>query len=58
MKNVSGAACYWNSSTCVDLTCANAPTSITTNDGCVAYLSTCTLSSSGTGCADKTCENI
>ncbi|CAD8145016.1 unnamed protein product [Paramecium octaurelia] len=59
VKNSSGAICFWDSasSTCKDKTCANAPATNTTNDLCVAFLSSCTLNSTSAGCVDKTCEN-
>ncbi|CAK64788.1 unnamed protein product (macronuclear) [Paramecium tetraurelia] len=59
VKNSSGATCFWDSasSTCKDKTCANAPSTNTTNDLCVAFLSSCTVNSTNAGCVDKTCEN-
>ncbi|CAD8110299.1 unnamed protein product [Paramecium primaurelia] len=59
IKNSSGATCFWDSasSTCKDKICTNAPSSNTTHDLCVAFLSTCTVNSASAGCVDKTCEN-
>ncbi|CAK64874.1 unnamed protein product (macronuclear) [Paramecium tetraurelia] len=59
VKNSSGAICFWDtaSSTCKDKICANAPSTNTTHDLCVAFLSTCTVNSTNAGCVDKSCEN-
>lgn len=48
-------ACYWNSTACVDKTCANAPTTLTTDDGCKSFRTdlSCTTKSGG-GCITRT----
>ncbi|CAK64868.1 unnamed protein product (macronuclear) [Paramecium tetraurelia] len=59
IKNSSGATCFWDTASvgCKDKICANAPSTNTTHDLCVAFLSTCTVNSTNAGCVDKTCNN-
>ncbi|CAD8109110.1 unnamed protein product [Paramecium primaurelia] len=57
IKNSSGATCFWDNGNCKDKICTNAPSTNTTHDLCVAFLSTCTVNSTNAGCVEKTCEN-
>ena len=47
----TGSICYWNGTACVDKTCANAPSTMTTNTACSGFLSNCITT--GTGCVSN-----
>nr|P17053.1 RecName: Full=G surface protein, allelic form 168; Flags: Precursor [Paramecium primaurelia]CAA36378.1 unnamed protein product [Paramecium primaurelia] len=49
IKNSSGGDCYWTGTACVDKTCANAPTTMTTNSACAGFVTGC-ITKSGGGC--------
>ncbi|CAD8176961.1 unnamed protein product [Paramecium pentaurelia] len=49
IKNSSGGDCYWTGTACVDKTCTNAPTTMTTNSACAGFVTGC-ITKSGGGC--------
>ncbi|CAD8172459.1 unnamed protein product [Paramecium octaurelia] len=50
-------SCIWQDSKCVSYTCANAPTSMTTDDACSKYLDKCYTT--GAGCSSSgTCTDM
>ncbi|CAD8125030.1 unnamed protein product [Paramecium sonneborni] len=49
VKNSTGGDCYWTGTACVDKTCTNAPTTMTTNTACGGFVTGC-ITKSGGGC--------